>query len=226
MLPAPNHSHSHAYNSKNTLNELYGSSNANITNIKPCDPKKHTTSPVVVGQSVIAIKYKDGVMMASDTMASYGNMARYKNLQRIKDFGGTLVGGSGDYSDFQEVSRILDELITENFNLDDGSTVTTKEIYSYLSRVMYQRRNKMDPFYNQFVVAGFENGKSFLGLTDLHGTTFEENTIATGFGSYLAIPLLRNAYREDLEEDEARKVIEDSMRVLFYRDTHFTINLW
>ena len=35
----------------------------------------------------------------------------------------------------------------------------------------------------------------------------------------LALPLLRKGWREDLTEPEARKLLEDSMRVLFYRDT-------
>ena len=47
--------------------------------------------------------------------------------------------------------------------------------------------------------------------------------MATGYGAYIARPLLRNAYKPDLSEEEARKILEDSMRVLFYRDAR-TIN--
>lgn len=35
----------------------------------------------------------------------------------------------------------------------------------------------------------------------------------------MALPLLRDGWREDLTEAQARKLLEDSMRVLFYRDT-------
>ena len=35
----------------------------------------------------------------------------------------------------------------------------------------------------------------------------------------MALPLLRKGWRADMGEAEARKLIEDSMRVLFYRDT-------
>ena len=35
----------------------------------------------------------------------------------------------------------------------------------------------------------------------------------------MALPLLRAGWREDLTEAEARKLLTDSMRVLFYRDT-------
>ena len=47
--------------------------------------------------------------------------------------------------------------------------------------------------------------------------------MATGFGSHLAIPLLRNLIPEDkdyvkVDEQQVSKAVEDSMRVLFYRD--------
>jgi 20S proteasome alpha/beta subunit len=61
----------------------------------------------------------------------------------------------------------------------------------------------------------------FLSFVDLLGTTYTASTLATGYGAYIAQPLLRKAVegREDLiTEEEARKILEDSMRVLFYRD--------
>jgi 20S proteasome subunit beta 7 len=65
---------------------------------------------------------------------------------------------------------------------------------------------------------------SFLGYVDLQGTTYQSDTIATGFGAYLAQPLLRKAVEsreggvDSITEEEATKVIEDSLRVLYYRD--------
>jgi len=69
------------------------------------------------------------------------------------------------------------------------------------------------------VIAGFRNGKSYLGTTDLYGTMYEDDFIATGLGAHMALPLLRKAWREDLTEAEATTLLQDSMRVLFYRDT-------
>jgi len=62
---------------------------------------------------------------------------------------------------------------------------------------------------------------SFLGYVDLLGTTYQSQTIATGFGSYIAQPLLRNAVDERSElltEEEAMTVIQTCMKALFYRD--------
>jgi 20S proteasome subunit beta 7 len=35
-------------------------------------PKQHTQSPIVTGTSVIAIKYKDGVVIAADNLGMFG----------------------------------------------------------------------------------------------------------------------------------------------------------
>jgi 20S proteasome subunit beta 7 len=56
---------------------------------------------------------------------------------------------------------------------------------------------------------------------DLQGTSYESSTIASGYGAYIAQPLLRKAVEgkeTTLTEKEAKAVLEDCMRVLFYRD--------
>jgi 20S proteasome subunit beta 7 len=83
---------------------------------------------------------------------------------------------------------------------------------------MYQRRNKSNPLWNQLLIAGYKNGAGFLGQVDLIGTAYEENFIATGFGAYLAIPLIREKWSANMDEGEARSLLEDCLRVMFYRD--------
>jgi hypothetical protein len=202
-----------------------------------------------------------------------------------------------------------------------GEVVTAPELHSYLGRVFYNRRNKMDPFWNSILVAGFEDGKAYvlapvlvllllslpvavfllllllcgggwglgkgdgvcaagvlllfrllfaanthcplshsvcgpaliccvqprcfdphpsilsracalslclipvpcalcrsLGIVDLIGTTYTEDFLATGFGNHLAVPLMRERWSPDMSEEEARLLLEDCMRVLWYRD--------
>jgi 20S proteasome subunit beta 7 len=193
----------------------------------PCDERRHTLDPIVTGTSVLGIKYNDGVMLASDTLGSYGSLARFMNIERLKTVGEyTIIGASGEISDFQYIMHMLHELIDEDFVIDDDSVRTPKEIFQYLSRVLYGRRNKFDPLYNAIVVGGYKDDKGFLGYIDLVGTHFEDDVIATGYGAYLAIPLLRKHYESkkgNITEQEARAILEESMRVLYYRDCK-TIN--
>lgn len=61
----------------------------------------------------------------------------------------------------------------------------------------------------------------FLGYVDLRGTTYQSTTIATGFGAHLAQPILRKRVEgreDDITEEEAIEIMNECLRVLFYRD--------
>ncbi|KAL7410514.1 nucleophile aminohydrolase [Mrakia frigida] len=183
---------------------------------------EHTQSPIVTGTSVLALKFKDGIMMSADTLASYGSLARFKDVQRLKPVGEyTVVGAGGDMSDFQYLEKTLEAAIINESNTSDGHTLGPTEIYSYLSNLMYARRSKMNPIWNTLLVGGVRNGERFLGYVDLIGTTYTSSTLATGYGAYIAQPLLRKAVegREDtLTREEAEKILTECMKVLYYRD--------
>jgi len=170
-------------------------------------------------------------MLAADTLCSYGSMAKYKDARRLAAVNPkTLIGGGGEYSDFQSIIEMLrrnaleDRCTADSLYEEDGAEECAKEVWNYMRAVMYNRRNKMNPLWNDLIVAGFSQnsdgstGDSFLGSVDKIGTAFTDDVLATGFGSYLGIPLLREKYRPDLEEGEARALLEDCLRVLFYRD--------
>lgn len=186
------------------------------------DGVQRTQQPIVTGTSVLAIKYKDGIMMAADNLASYGSLARFKDIERLHIVGDyTVIGAGGDMSDFQYLQHVLDDLMVEEFAAEDGHKLGPAEIYEYLSQIMYARRSKLNPLWNSLLVGGFKDGKSFLGYVDLLGTTYTASTLATGYGAYIAQPLLRKAVEgreKTLTEEEAREIIKESMKVLFYRD--------
>jgi len=187
------------------------------------DGVQRTQQPIVTGTSVLAFHYKDGIIMAADTLASYGSLARFKTIQRLHSVGAhTIIGASGDMSDFQYLQNQLDQLTIEEFTENDGHELGPAEIHEYLSRVMYGRRSKMNPLWNSILVGGKkDSGERFLAYVDLLGTTYSAATIATGYGAHIAIPLLRSAVEgrvDEITEEDAREIITNCMRVLFYRD--------
>jgi len=187
---------------------------------QPTGPITHTQYPYVTGTSVLAIKYKDGIMMACDTLGSYGSTKRYKSVERMSVVGqSTVIGASGEYSDFKYILNLLDDLTTHDYCLDDGQQLSPKEICSYLTRVLYNRRNKFDPLWNSLVVGGVSpKGESFLGMISMIGTAYTDSHVATGFGAHLARPLFREKQYDDMPEDEAKALLEDALRVCYYRD--------
>jgi len=183
-------------------------------------PAEHTLNPVVTGSTTIGVKYNGGILVAADTLVSYGNYAKFKGVSRLKQVGKyTILGSTGEYSDFQHLGDLVDELDLEDFLQDDGCYMGPRQYASYIGRVMYNRRSKFNPLFNQFVIAGQKGAeKPYLAYVDHQGTFYEEDFIATGFGLHLAIPLLRNEWKPTITKEEAVALIEKCLRVCFYRD--------
>ncbi|KAK3363115.1 nucleophile aminohydrolase [Lasiosphaeria hispida] len=214
--------------------DVYGAYDASY--LQTSGPKNATQSPVVTGTSVIALKFKDGVVMAADNLASYGSLARFTDVKRLRVFlDSSVIGFGGDVSDMQYLDRHLNELaIDEAYDNDpsaapsDGTsppgTLNAANLHKYLQKLMYKRRNDFDPLWNQLLVAGLDaDAKPYLASIDLRGTAFTSPTLATGFGSALAQPIMRR-YASTEEQaasrtrEEAIEVAKECMKVLYYRD--------
>lgn len=183
------------------------------------DPRKHTTMPYVTGTSVLGFTYAGGVMVATDMLGSYGSTKRYKSFQRIvKVNDSCMLAAGGELSDFQHITRLLEELADDDFCADDGHRLKPAEVHSYLCRVLYNRRGKFDPLWNSLVVAGHHGGRAFLGTLGMIGTNYVDDTVATGFGNQLARPLMRDRHRPDMTDAEAEALMRDCLRVCYYRD--------
>ncbi|EMR10935.1 hypothetical protein PNEG_01080 [Pneumocystis murina B123] len=196
----------------------------------------HTLKPILTGSSILGLKFKEGVMLAADNLASYGSLARYDDVERLFSFGKTVIGISGEISDFQYIKRLLHSFLIKEKNYEDGHFPCSSHIYEYLSHVFYNRRTKLNPLLNSCVVAGLDPEdvsiciprtfcglpEFFLGYVDFLGVAYSAPCIATGYGAYMAIPLLREATEDgrfaQLSREDARKVIDDCMRVLYCRD--------
>jgi 20S proteasome subunit beta 7 len=158
-------------------------------------------------------------------IASYGSLARFTDVKRLRKFAdSSIVGFGGDVSDMQYLDRLLNSLDTEEAYGSSGHTLNAKNLHTYLSKVFYKRRSDFNPLWNQVLVAGLDGeGKPFLASADLLGTTFSAPSLATGFGAHLAQPLLRKVAPDEeaaakLSKEEALTAVKESMKVLFYRD--------
>lgn len=189
------------------------------------EPKKHTTSAVYIGSSVIGLKYDKGIIIACDTRMNYGSSLDLENSkERIKSFNKrTIIGYSGEFSDLQETSRILNELILEDHLETNGHGVLGPvEIAHYLSSLHYSQRNELNPYLNSAIIGGIDfNGDIVLMQTDPFGTFLSANYFTTSYANYFCCSLLRNQYPKDpkdITKEKAIELLRKCFEVLFYRD--------
>jgi len=186
------------------------------------DPVKHTLRPIVTGTSVLGVKCVDGVVVAADTLGSYGSLARFRDVQRLmKVNDSVLIGGFGDYADFQHIVKLLNQHSIDDAVIGDGVYRDAPSIHNWMRCVLYNRRSKFNPLWNTIIVAGKTySGEPYLGYVDKIGVSFEDKSVATGFGSYIAQPMMRRALEENpnMTCAQARVLMARCLKVLFYRD--------
>uniref|UniRef100_A0A8C8CIJ7 Proteasome subunit beta n=1 Tax=Oncorhynchus tshawytscha TaxID=74940 RepID=A0A8C8CIJ7_ONCTS len=183
-----------------------------------CGPIKHTLNPMVTGTSVLGVKFTGGVIIAADMLGSYGSLARFRNISRLmKVNDSTILGASGDYADYQYMKQIIEQMVIDEELLGDGHSYSPKAIHSWLTRVMYNRRSKMNPLWNTVVIGGFYNDERWLEFSNL--------AVCLGLFSVRLFfvsmqPLMREVVENKVEitKDEARALIERCLKVLYYRD--------
>ena len=157
--------------------------------------------------------------------ASYGSLARFTDVKRLRPFNATtVIGIGGDVSDMQYIDRLLNSLdVTENYG-SSGHNLNAKNLHTYLSKIMYKSRSDVNTLWNLILVAGLDgDNRPFLSSVDLLGTTFSSPTLATGFGAHLAQPLLRKlvedeAAVESITQERVVAAVKECMMVMFYRD--------
>ncbi|PAA51247.1 hypothetical protein BOX15_Mlig022776g1, partial [Macrostomum lignano] len=186
--------------------------------------RQRTLQPITTGASVLAIKYNAGVIMVADTLGSYGSLAKFRSIPRVLRVNdATVAAASGDLADMQFLNTVVENHAIDEEIHEHGIAYSPASLHSWLTRVMYNRRSRINPLWNTYIVAGTEAGQPFLGYVNMLGVAFKEDCLATGFGSHLCLGLLREALDAaggyaGLTEETATSALEACLRVLYYRD--------
>ncbi|GAV08711.1 hypothetical protein RvY_18368 [Ramazzottius varieornatus] len=186
-------------------------------------PKQHSQGPSVSGTAVIGVAFKDGIVLAADTVGSYGTLCKIRTVPRLlKVNKNTVLAMSGDYADFQFIEQHIGKQSIRDFNSDDGYEWSPKSLHSWLTRVLYNARSKIDPLWNSYVVGGYETetNRPYLGGLTMLGISYTSPYVATGFGRFIAQPFLADQVEKNPELDEktARVAAIHALRLLYYRN--------
>lgn len=95
-----------------------------------------------------------------------------------------------------------------------------KDYANYLSSISYEKRNNQNPYYNTFVIGGFENGKSYLSSVDVYGTHIAKDYVCCGFSKYFGLALIANDWNPNCSAEECRQILHKCFTVIYERDCH------
>lgn len=176
--------------------------------------KKVVQNPITTTNSIIAAKYNDGIILASDRVVSYGSCFKFSDISHFVQLTpNVVIGCTGELADFQELVDILRSVLVEEECKNNGKPLEPCEISNYIKRLMYQRRSKMNPFVMKCILAGVDdNNNKLLTCTDLYGIQWADDTVATGYGAYMQGLQIPNVLKqENVSRDDVIQAIKDVM---------------
>jgi len=167
--------------------------------------------------TVVGLKVRDGVVMATDRRLSYGNIVLSRAARKIFVVDErAAVAFAGLYGDVSGLIRLLQADISA-YKLIANAPVTIRSIAKRLSILMYSY--KWFPFFVETLVGGVESdGTPRLYVLDPLGSILEEEYAAVGSGATVAFGFLENNYRPDMTVDDAEKVAISAVRTAIGRD--------
>ncbi|KAM0686295.1 Proteasome subunit beta type-7 [Conglomerata obtusa] len=178
--------------------------------------KKYVTT-----SSILAFKYKNGIITASDTQGSGGSLSKYKNLTRTYSITKKcIISYSGEYSDIQNLHNSLKYEL-----LQDSRTIDPQGIFKLVQRVLYTKRSRLEPLNVFCIISGVKEGhvndSYFLGAVNHLGNFYSSDVISNGLGSYLILPFLRDRVQgrvDEIDREEAICIMKEAVTVALYRD--------
>ncbi|MFZ8788123.1 MAG: proteasome subunit beta [Acidilobaceae archaeon] len=167
--------------------------------------------------TVVGLKSRDGVVMATDRRLSYGNIVLSRAAKKIFVVDErAAVAFAGLYGDVSGLVRFLQADISA-YKLIANAPVTIRSIARRLSVLMYSY--KWFPFFVETLVGGVESdGTPRLHVLDPLGSILEEDYTAVGSGATIAFGFLENNYSSNVTVEEAEKIALSAVRTAIGRD--------
>ncbi|MHA1347040.1 MAG: proteasome subunit beta [Candidatus Heimdallarchaeaceae archaeon] len=186
--------------------------NFNGMNGSPFTEPKH-------GTTTIALRFKDGVVVAADKRASMGTFVASKKAEKVHILNGfTVATIAGLVSDAQ----YLINLTRANINLYElarGYPPTSKMAGNLLASIMYEQYRQYFPYYVNMIVAGLDKEGPHVFNLDMAGGITDEDFASTGSGSLVAIGVLESTWTADLPEKDAIAIAIKALATAISRDT-------
>ena len=168
------------------------------------------------GATVVGIKCSDGVVVATDSLITWGTFVLTdKGVKAFKLSDTIVLASAGLTSDYQMLVNRLKAQI-KLYELNQKKEISVKALSKMLANTLYARR--MAPLYAQTVVVGVDDdGPQLYGL-DMGGSLIPDDFTATGTGTASAFGVLEDTYKPTLTVKDAEEIAINAVRAGIARD--------
>ena len=172
-------------------------------------------SPTSHATTVVAVRYRDGVVMAGDRRATMGNIISHRSIEKVfpadRHSGVAIAGAAGPAMEMVK----LFQLQLEHYEKVEGSALSLEGKANQLAQMV---RSHLPAAMQGLAVvplfAGYDTarGAGRLFQYDMTGGRYEETNFATtGSGGMLASTVIKVGFADDRPRDTAVDLVIDAL---------------
>jgi len=174
------------------------------------------TAMYMPGATAVGITYSGGLVLASERRIAYGNFVVSKTTKKTFVITSHVAAAcAGLVADMQILSLQVSALAKIR-KMEIKRDVPPNTIAKMMSNMMYERR--FFPLLTQVIVGGLVDSPVIFTLDPL-GSVLPDDYAAVGTGAEMALGILDQQYKKELNEAEATDLAVKSIRAAIMRDS-------
>lgn len=169
------------------------------------------------GATTLGVVFSGGVLLASEKRVTYGYFVTSKvgkKVFKIADHIGAACAGL--VSDMQILVREI-EAYANLFSLDTGRKIPVRSAAKVMSNMLFSMR--YFPLITQTIVGGVDEEGASIYVLDVIGSMLPDKYAAVGTGAEIAVGVLEENYRDDMNLEEAKEMVMRAMKSAISRDS-------
>jgi len=169
------------------------------------------------GATTLGVVFSGGVLLASEKRVTYGYFVTSKvgkKVFKIADHIGAACAGL--VSDMQILVREI-EAYANLFSLDTGRKIPVRSAAKVMSNMLFGRR--YFPLITQTIVGGVDEEGASIYVLDVLGSVLPDKYAAVGTGAEIAVGVLEENYRDNMNLEEAKEMVMRAMKSAISRDS-------
>ncbi|POM70738.1 Proteasome subunit beta type-7 [Phytophthora palmivora] len=157
----------------------------------------------------------DGVVLGADTRSTGGSIVMDKNCEKIHYIAPNIYCcGAGTAADTENTTALISsQLELHRLNTDTQSRVVTA--MTLLKRMLFQYQGYISA---ALVLGGVDVTGPHLYTIYPHGSTDSLPFVTMGSGSLAAMSVFEHGYKDDMTEEEAKKLVQEAILAGIFND--------
>ncbi|KAH7729226.1 CRE-PBS-2 protein [Aphelenchoides avenae] len=184
----------------------------NVAMVKCGAPAPRLTS---TGTTIVAATFKDGIVMGADSRATAGNIIADKDCEKVKELTESIFAcGAGTAADLHQVGHML----AANLRLQELNTGKKARVVTAL-KIAKQHLFQYQGYIGAYLlIGGVDETGPHLFEISANGYTQRKPFSSEGSGSYNATTILERDYKFDMDEKEAKALVQRALEAGMHGD--------